>query len=75
MYMSTHCSCTYSCEPSSDCSELNLGPVLAPVNLLAPLDLACSNQLRELSPCSPRSALLSQSLLSSAQRFIYYYYK
>jgi hypothetical protein len=32
MYMSTHCSCTDSCEPSSGCWELNLGPLLVPVN-------------------------------------------
>ena len=30
MYMSTHCSCTDSCEPSSGCWELNLGPRLTP---------------------------------------------
>ena len=29
MYVSTHCSCTDGCEPSFDCWELNLGPLLA----------------------------------------------
>ena len=33
--MSTHCSCTDSCEPSSGCWELTLGPLLTPVSLLA----------------------------------------
>ena len=33
MYMSTHCSCTDSCEPSSGCWELNLGPLLTLVGL------------------------------------------
>jgi hypothetical protein len=32
MYMSTHCSCIDSCEPSSDCWELNLGPLLTLVD-------------------------------------------
>jgi hypothetical protein len=45
-YMSTHCSCTDSCEPSSGCWELYLGPLLAPVNL------AHSNKPCSLSPCS-----------------------
>ena len=45
MYMSIHSSCTDSCEPSSDCWELNLGPLLAPVNP------AHSGGLRSLSPC------------------------
>ena len=31
MYISTHCSYTDSCEPSSGCSELNLVPLLPQV--------------------------------------------
>jgi hypothetical protein len=42
MYVSTYCSYTDSCEPSSGCWELNLGPLLALVNP------ACSSQVRSL---------------------------
>ena len=32
MYLSTHCNCADSCEPSNGCWELNLGLLLSPVN-------------------------------------------
>ena len=32
MYMSAHFSCTGGCEPSYDCWELNIGPLLALAN-------------------------------------------
>jgi hypothetical protein len=44
--MCVHCSCTDSYEPLSGCWELNLGPLLAPVNP------ARSGRLHSLSPCS-----------------------
>jgi hypothetical protein len=47
MYLSTHCSCTDGCEPSSGCWELNLEPLLAAFNPAHSI-WPCSLRLKDL---------------------------
>ena len=57
MYMSTHCSCTDSCEPSSGCWELNLVPLLPPVGWVV-CQLPCGCWDLTSGPLKAQSVLL-----------------